>query len=210
MKENKEHKLLTIIEQTHRSLPQKMTKEKLAKFITENQKQVIDHIDKLPLTPEQVNEYEHKSSMASRAIDKLDEVKADFMHFYKKGTAANPDGKGGHIPQDIKIPATKGVDALKKNREHADGILEKGYLEETTKIYMIPSPDDSQMVGVTIEGYEAPEYTRKMRDDEEQLYGKLFIKQDGELKQLDNAEVTVNGNGTAQIRPKKNKREPII
>lgn len=190
---------MNVIEQLHRTVPQTMTKENLAKWITENQKQVISHIDKTPLSPEEVSDYEHKSSMASRAIDRLDEVKADFMHFYKKGT---PYDGTNFVPQDLQIPGTKGVDALKKNREFADEILEKGYTETTTEVYVIPNPDDSQMVGVTIEGYECPDYTRPMTEDEDALYGKLFKKENGELRQLDNTEVDVSRNGTAHIKTK--------
>lgn len=199
---------MTIIEQLHRSCPQTLTKENLAKWITENQKQVISHIDKAPLSPEEVADYEHKSSMASRAIDRLDEVKENFMHYYKKGT--DFDGTN-YIPKDVQIPGTKGVDALKKNREFADEILEKGYTETTTEVYLIPNPDDSQMVAITIEGYECPDYTRSMSEDEDALYGKLFKKENGELRQLDNSEVDVSHNGTAKIKTKKGKdRKPFI
>ena len=180
-----------------------MTTENLAKWITQNQKQVICHVDKTPLTPEEVADYEHKSSMASRAIDRLEEVKADFMHYFKKGTLPTPEGDGNFQPQTITIPPTKGVDALKKNREFADDILEKGYTEVTTDVYMIPYPEEEMMVAVTILGHECTDYSRKMDENEKQLYGKLFIKENGELKAIENADVHVSSNGTAKIRTKK-------
>ena len=193
-----------VIYQRHRCCPETYTAEQLGKWIEENQKSVRIHIDKIPLAPEEVHDLEKSSSLASRGIDRLDEAKANFMHYYKKGTPY--DGEK-YLPQDITIPPSKGVDTLKKNRAHADEILEKGYNEEETKIYIIPFPDEKTMVAVDIEGQEWPDYTKAMTDFEEEMYGRLFVKgEDGKMQQLDMANMKVNNDGTAKIKvPKKEK-----
>lgn len=203
---------IELIDQIHRCLPQTKTQEGLSKFITEQQKEVKTHVRKVPYTPEEVSDFEHKSSAASRAIDRLNAIKEQFMYRLKKGTDIDPNNPEQFLPFDITIPPSKGLDALKANREFADDAIERGYNEETTEIYMIPYPEEEMMVAVTIEGHEAPKYTRKMTSDENALYGKLFVKEGDELRQLDNAEVDVSYNGTAKIntRKKGRNREAII
>jgi hypothetical protein len=126
--------------------------------------------------------------------------------YIKKGTAF--DGEK-HLPHDITIPPTKGVDALKSNRQIADDIVERGYNEDVTVIYMVPNPEDSQMVAVTIEGHEVTDYTRAMTQDEDKSYGKLFRKEGDQMQLIGNEDISVNGDGTAKIKTKK-KSEPFI
>lgn len=196
-----------IIYQRHRCCPETYTAEQLGKWIEQNQKSVRTHIDKIPLTPEEVSDLEHKSSLASRAIDRLEEVADEFKAFIQGGTPY--DGEK-HLPQDVTIPPTKGMKELKANRAHADGILEKGYNEEETTIYIIPFPDEKTMVAVDIEGQEWPDYTKAMTESEEELYGRLFVKdKDGNMQQIENADVDVERDGTAKIKvSKKGKKAP--
>lgn len=203
---------IELINQIHRCLPGSKTPEALAKFISEQQKEVKTHIRKIPFTPEEVSDYEHRSSAASRSIDRLEVIKDQFMTKLKKGTDIDPNNPEQFLPFDLTIPPTKGIDALKANRQFADDAIERGYNEETTEIFMIPYPEEEMMVAVTIEGFEAPKYTRKMTSDENALYGKLFVKEGEELRQLDNADVDVSSNGTARIntRRKGGSRQAII
>lgn len=155
----------------HPCLPQTKTPEQLAQWITENSKNSFQHDEKVDLTEEEVRAFEHKSSAASRALDRLKAVEEDFKHVLKKGT---PVIGGTTEPYTVTIPPTKGVDALKANREHADKILEDGYQTITTALYTIPYPEESTMVVVTIEGDEWPMYTKPMSKDQKVLYGELF------------------------------------
>jgi hypothetical protein len=155
----------------HQCLPQTLTVEKLAQWITENSKNSFSHEEKITLTEHDIQEFEHRSSAASRALDRLKAVEDDFKHFVKKGT---PVQDGVVQPVDITIPPTAGSDVLKARREHADKILEQGYQVETTQLYTIPWPEESQMVVMTIEGEEWPMYTKPMGKDQKVLYGELF------------------------------------
>lgn len=203
-------KKLHVIEQLHRSVPQTKTKEGLAKWITENQKEVKKHEEHVPLTPEEIQEYEHKSSVASRALDVLKEVEEEFKGYIKKGTNVNPAKPGEYLPQNITIPPTKGTDALKANRQFADEILRKGYNEIITEVYMIPFPEEEMMVAMTIEGYECPDYTRAMTEDEKVAYASLFVKnKEGEFEKVDTADVQAGRDGVARIKTRK-KDQPFI
>lgn len=144
----------------HPALPQSMTVENLANWITVNSTETISHIEKIELEEEQVHELESQSSLASRAIDRLEEKKKEFMDILKEGT---PDVE---MPYDVTIPPTKGLKILKANRAFADKQLEQGFREDTTDLYMIPYPEESQMVAIDIMGNEWPEFTKEMTPDQ--------------------------------------------
>lgn len=194
------------IDQLHRACPSTYTPERLAVWIKENQKSIRTHVDKIPLTPEEVSDLEHKSSLASRAIDRLEEVMDEFKAYIQGGTPY--DGEK-YLPKDITIPPSKGMKELKANRAHSDSILVKGYNEEITEIYIVPFPDESTMVAMDITGCEWPDYTKAMTESEEELYGRLFVKdKDGNMQQIENADMRVDRDGTAKIKvPKKEKEK---
>jgi hypothetical protein len=155
----------------HPCLPQTLTKELLASWIADNSKNSFSHEEHVKLTELEIQEFEHKSSAASRALDRLKAVEDDFKYHLKKGT---PVLDGVAQPYETVIPPTKGSDQLKANREFADKILEQGYQVVTTPLYTIPYPEESTMVVVTIEGDEWPMYTKPMSKDQKALYGELF------------------------------------
>lgn len=156
----------------HSCLPQSMTPENLAAWITKNSIETREHIDKIPLTPEKIKELEHKSSVASRAIDELKEVEKLFKAYLKKGTDVDfntvvPDGQEPkRLPQTITIPPTNGLDVLNERREWADRQIRMGYSQEVRNIYHIPYSEGSQVIGVDIEGNEMEDYTREMTEEE--------------------------------------------
>lgn len=166
----------------HPCLPSTMTPENLGAWIEQNSKNNFSHEEKITLTETEIQEFEHQSSAASRALDRLKSVEDDFKYFIKKGT---PVQDGTVQPVDITIPPTAGTDVLKARREHADKILEQGYQVETTPLYTIPYPEEGQMVAVTIEGEEWPMYTKPMGKDQKALYGELFADGGKKRKILD-------------------------
>lgn len=164
----------------HVSLPATMTIEQLAKWIVENQIDKINHTEKFKLTEDEIREQEHKSSAASRSIDRLNAVKDEFMNFLKEGTpTALKSGKVEYEPVAVTIPPSKGLKSLKANREHADSLIEAGSREEITEIYMIPWPEQSLVIGVDIVGLEWPQYTRVMTKDEINAHKPLLKVSEG-------------------------------
>lgn len=156
----------------HRCLPQTKTPEALAAWIKENAIETKPHIQRIDLDEYVIAELQAKSSNASRAVDRLEKVKKDFNDILNNGTptegAESALEEPKHMPFDVTIPPTKGLKALRANREYADTQLENGYKEETTDVYLIPFPEESMIVGVTIEGeeFETGEYTREMSIEE--------------------------------------------
>lgn len=163
----------------HQSLPRTLTTEKLAEWITSNSQELKVDRKEIPLTKEEIHDLEHKSSAASRAIDKINGRLKEIKTMFKKGT---PEIDGIRKPVDITIPPTKGLDILNANREWADNILEQGYRVEETTLYMIPWPEESKMIFVDIEGREWPHYTRTMTPAEINQHKPLFKSTDKKRK----------------------------
>lgn len=144
----------------HPGLPSTLTPENLADWIKTNAIEVIEHVEKTELDEDQVHELEKKSSLASRALDRLDAIKNDFMETLKEGT---PDEE---TPMDFTIPPTRGTKIIKANRAFADKQLEQGFQEENIPLYIIPYPEESQMVAFDITGNEWPEFTKDMTSEQ--------------------------------------------
>jgi len=148
----------------HECLPTGKTPENLAVWIMENNAGEIQHIEKTPLGPEKIAELEHTSSLASRAIDRLETIKKEFMEVLTGGT------NDEETPYDTTIPPTKGLKILKANRAFADKQIEQEFSEETITLYLIPWTSMNIMVATDIEGFEWPEYTKPMTQEQINSY----------------------------------------
>lgn len=174
----------------HACLPQTLTVEELAAWITENRAEVYNHTENIPLDAETTQALEHKSSMASRRIDELKEVEKMFKAYLQEGTdidhnaelAENEEPK--HLPQTITIPPTRGIKLLTKNREWADKQLRTGYREEITPFYRIPFPEENMLIAVDIEGREREEYSREMTEEESEKYAMPILSEIAETTTL--------------------------
>lgn len=166
----------------HHSLPQTLTPEALADWIQENKVDEIIHIDKVPLDDEVRHDLTEKLYAATSAKLKLEELEKRFKKAIKEGTpsrgVSEDTGEPLHTPMDFTVPPTKGTKVLIKNIEHYSQMLDKGYKEEPTSIYLIPNPEEKMMVAVDIEGQEWSEYSRAMTDEQVQKYGTIFAKEE--------------------------------
>jgi hypothetical protein len=153
----------------HEICPSTMTVQNLADWIRSNKVEVLNHTEKVDLTPEEEIQLQKESSLASRAIDKLDETLQYVKELIKNGTPWN-SAINDHSPISVTIPPTKGTAILEKNRKHADNQLELGYKEEITALYLIPWPEFEKMVAMDIEGKEWTKYSRGMSPDEVQQH----------------------------------------
>lgn len=149
----------------HPTLPQTMTKENLAVWIRQNSVEGKNHVVEVEYTEKEIQEFEHKSSAAARAIDKLEAQLKKITEYFKKGISE---------PIDEKIYPTKGIEVLKSNRKFADDCIERGFWEDTTVLFGIPYPEKKQVVYVDIEGNDFPEYTRNMTKEESIGHATMF------------------------------------
>lgn len=188
---------LIIAEFIHESAPQTLTPEHLAEWVQKNKKESIQHNDEIPLTEEQIKEHEHKLSNASREALKLDNLNKYFSALIKKGN--------GEKLVSVEIQPTKGLEVLKANIAHHDRVLQQGYEVETTWVFLVPWPEKSKMVGLTVEGKEVPKYTRAMTEDEKRNFGQMFAKDDNaaEAKRRKKkiGDFTVEGGSGAEENP---------
>ncbi len=158
----------------HEICPSTMTVGNLADWIRSNKVDVINHVEKFPLTPEEINDLQKSSSLASRAIDKLKDTLKYIGELIKNGTPWDPATENNR-PVSVTIPPTQGVKVLEANRKFADRQLESGYREDITPIYFLPWPEFKKMVGLDIQGEEWSKYTRKMTDDELMQHGRPIL-----------------------------------
>lgn len=152
----------------HLCLPQAMTAESLAVWIETNQIEKKTHEERFDLTEKEIAAFEHASSVASRAIDKIEGQLA-----YIKGLLK--DGITETVP--IKIEPTPGLKILNANREYADQQIELGYRTETTDVYGIPYPETKKIVFVDIEGNHYEQHDYRMNPHQIEKYGQPLFEQ---------------------------------
>ena len=157
----------------HLALPNKtMTKENLAQWITENTEEKKTHEEKVDYTAEEITAFEHQSSLASRAIDRLSDIVDRFNKAVKKGVME---------PVSFTVPETKGLEVLKENRAHADSEIEKGYRIIPTQLYGVPYATTSKVVFFDIEGNHWEQYDYKFNPFQEEKYGTPLFNQEEPL-----------------------------
>lgn len=167
----------------HEICPATMTNEQLADWIQTNKTEIKNHIEKFPLTPEEINEFQKSSSLASRAIDKLKDTLKYFQEYIKNGTPYD-SATENFRPVTVTIPPSQGVKVLEANRKFADRQLESGYREEITPVYMLPWPEKKRMVALDIVGEEWSKYSRQMTDDEVRQHGRPILEATQEVRDV--------------------------
>lgn len=192
----------------HACVPKSLTPELLADWIQNQKIDVENHIEQIPLTKEEIQEYEHASSLASQSIDRLKAVKKYFDNALKKGTPFDKATEQ-HKPLTVTIPPSKGLDALEANREYADKQIMLGHKEEVTALYLIPYPETSRMIMVNIVGVEWPEYSRDMTADEQSQY-KPLLKRVAEAAPVEGENETIADTATVKEDKKKKNRSQRI
>jgi hypothetical protein len=157
----------------HLALPQKqMTKEKLAQWLTENSIEQKTHEENVDYTEEEIAQFEHQSSLASRAIDRLTAILDTFKDAINHGVGE---------PTNYTIPETKGMKTLKENREFADSNIERGYAIVPTQLYGVPCTSNGKICFFDILGEHWEQYDYKMNPFQEEKYGSPLFKQEENL-----------------------------
>lgn len=167
----------------HELAPSTMTIESLADWIRSNKVDVFNHEEKIPLTEEEIAEFQKSSSLASRAIDRLKDTMKYIQETIKNGTPFDSNTMD-HRPVSVTIPPTKGVKALEANRKFADHQLDNGYKEDITTLYLLPWPEFRKMVALDITGEEWTKYSRDMSEDEYRQHGRPVLEATAEVKEV--------------------------
>lgn len=158
----------------HETLPQSLTVEKLAQWLYENKVDTKSHTEEVPYTEEEITEFEHKSSLASRSLDKLDAIEQRVKLHLKEGVHEEP------IP--ITIPPTKGRKILTANRLYADKQIDLGYAMTEIDLYGIPDDRSEQILFFDNEGTIWDDYSENMNEDQKKQYVGMFSNnEEGEI-----------------------------
>lgn len=151
----------------HPILPSTFTKENLAAWLTENCVEKKIHVEEKDLTADDISEFEHKSSAASRAMDDLEDLKKQFNDTISKGT---------EDPVDFTIPPTKGLKTLEANRKYADKCIKDGVSKQDVELYGVPWPEENKIIFFDIEGKEYEGHERNMNPVEEEQFDQPILK----------------------------------
>lgn len=176
----------------HLALPQTLTIENLAAWLTENNIEKKIHVEQKDLTPDDISEFEHKSSAASRALDNLDELLTEIKDTIKSGIEE---------PITYTIPPTKGTKTLKENRKYADRCIKEGVSKQETELYGVVYPEEQKILFFDIQGNEYPDHHRDMDPEEQENYDRPLlkaIKEEGPKDDIDETDET-------EEKPKKGK-----
>jgi hypothetical protein len=145
----------------HDALPQNLTSEQLPGWLDDQQIDVKYYIEETPYDDDQIQELEHKSSVASRALDGLEELHNQFKSYLKDGCEE---------PISITIPPTKGQTILKANRKFADTEILRGYSETEIKLYGIPYAEKQSIMYFDAEGTLWDDHTVEMTPQQKEKY----------------------------------------
>lgn len=158
---------------SHLALPQKtLTPEKLGAWIADNAIENKEHEEKIDYTEAEIAEFEHQSSVASRAIDRLTELLDSFKKLVTEGNME---------PKDFTVPETKGLKVLKANREYADGQIELGYRIVPTQLFGLPCQNNGKICFFDVTGAHWEQYDYKMNPFQEEKYGAPLFKEEQDL-----------------------------
>lgn len=194
----------------HELCPSTMTVQNLADWIRSNKADVFNHTEKVPLTEDEIAEYEKSSSLASRAIDRLKDTLKYITETMKNGTPFDTNVMD-HRPVTVTIPPTKGLKALEAGRKFADRQLENGYKDDITTLYLMPWPEFRKMVAIDIEGNEWSKYSRDMSEDEYRQHGRPVLEATAEVKAVleeNGLKITEAKGNKARVEKVKTKEDP--
>lgn len=116
-------------------------------------------------TPEDLQEFEHESSLNGREFNRLADMKSKVSDLCRKGT---------EVPVTIVIPATIGAKALEIQRRQNDDMIERGFSEEDVEVYSIPNVDGGTMEFFDADGKHYSDRTRPLSISEKHKYGGIF------------------------------------
>ncbi len=151
----------------HLALPQTMTPENLGAWIETNNIEKKNHEERFDLTAAEISAFEHNSSVASRAIDKLNGQLDYFKTLLKEGVQETVT---------VKVEPTQGLKVLQANREYADEQIERGYRTENTELYGIPYAGTKKICFFDIEGSHFEQYDYKMNPFQVEKYGQPLFE----------------------------------
>lgn len=134
-------------------------------------------------TPEEIQEFEHESSVNGREFNKLAGIKQYVSDLCRKGTEE---------AVTIVIPGTVGAKMLELQRRQNDDMIDSGYEETEVEVYAIPDADNQTMEFFDGEGNHYPDRSRSLSISEVHKYcGLLNVGRSSNI--IKNGEDNIDG-----------------
>lgn len=144
----------------HNCLPNLDGKE-LANWLENNAVNKFQDGKKTYFTPEELQEFEHESSVNGREFNRLTGIKSIVSDLLRKGTDEE---------RTIVIPKTVGTKMLEIQRRQNDDFVEAGFDEEMVQIFKVPDFENQSWVFVDAEGFAFDERERGFTMKEKNEY----------------------------------------
>lgn len=161
----------------HPALPDTYTPEQLGVWLRDTHVETREHIEENPLTPEDISNFEHKSSLATRAIYDLQEWLKMVQTAVKKGTPVNEDKE--RLPVNFTLSPTKGLDNLEENRKWAEKIIKDGFTTETTLLFGVAYPEEKKICFFDAAGVHFKQYDHNMTSEQMEKWDKPMLRVSG-------------------------------
>lgn len=154
-------------QERHVCLPKHLNNEELLMWLASNA--VEKFTQKVPIyfTPEDVQEFEHESSVNGREFNRLKDIVKLVSEAVTKGNLEEP--------LTVTIPVTLGTKVLDVQRRQNDDNIERGYEENEVQVFAVPSPETKTMEFFTDEGKHIVDRSRGMSLKEQHEYIGIFL-----------------------------------
>lgn len=149
----------------HPSLPPGLTQSQLELWLQNNSVERFTHEKKDFFEPEEIQAFEHESSVAGREWNRLTDMLKEASTLVKKGTEE---------AVTFTIPVTKGTKMLETVRRENDDFIESGYNVQKVEIYGVPNMDTHFMEYFDAHGNEITERKRTLSPKEKNEYLGMF------------------------------------
>ena len=150
--------------------------------------------DRTMFTPEEIQEFEHESSLNGREFNRLGGIKSLVSDLLRKGTDEE---------RTIVIPKTVGTKMLELQRRQNDDFIEAGYAEEEVQVFQVPDFEAQTWVFVDRDGKAFADRERGFTMKEKNEYAneiefasprslKVVTEKNGDIVNPDTGEVLGN------------------
>lgn len=153
------------MEVRHPALPHALNDNELADWLRLNAVQKFTDKKRDHYTDEELQEFEHESSLNGREYNRLAGIKKMVADLCSKGTEENVT---------IVVPKTVGTKMLEIQRRQNDDMVEFGFEETEVEVFAIPFADAETMEFFDVEGSHYADRSRPMSAKERHEYIGIF------------------------------------
>lgn len=144
-----------------------LSEEEFADWVRMYSVETVQDSEKRYFSPEEIQDFEHESSLNGREFNRLDDLKKKVSELILKGTE-----------EEVKltIPPTIGTKLLNEQRRQNDDLIEKGFELIEIEVFGIVNHENETMEYFSLEGELMPKRTRPLTPKEKHKHLGMFQK----------------------------------